>query len=203
MMNLRHLAASAALLLAFVSNSQAQWFARANAAHFDPSWKGYSGATGVGIAGGRFFGARQEHEVSLDISSAKWHADEVDFGVQLEGDETHTPFLLNYRYHVEGTEEFRRIGFYIGPCVGYTRSHVDFDLRGVSSQGSTQLKDTAWEFSWGGNVGFIVRLEHNLELDFGYRYLKISDTSYDFREGSIDVEAAHFNIFYGGVSVRF
>lgn len=201
-MKLRNLLVPAALLLALTTNSHAQWFARAMITRVDPSWEGYSGATGAGITGGRFFGARQQHEVSLDVSSAKWEADEFDSGLRLKGDETHTPVLLNYRYHVTGSDEFRNVQFYLGPCVGYTRSKVDFTITGLET-GPVQLEDSDWVFSWGGNAGFLVTLTRNLELEVGYRYLKLSDASYSFLDTSIEADSAHFNIYYAGLSVRF
>lgn len=177
----------------------AEAFIRPTISYVEPATDGFKSATGYGVAGGLNFGSGGNHEVSIEWDYVKW-----DFhyavlpGVDLALYEKFMPVMVNYRYYVAGTEELKNVRFYIGPSAGMTRSEFGGTLSGVGS-----TSDSKWTFSWGGSVGFVVKLAKRVDLDIGYRYIKIQGGTYHFEGLPLRFADSHANVFYGGIGFRF
>jgi opacity protein-like surface antigen len=178
----------------------AEAFIRPTIFYVEPATDGFKSATGYGVAGGVCFGSGENHEVSIEWDYVKWDFHlTVSPGVDLASwYEKFMPVMVNYRYYVAGTEELKNVRFYIGPSAGMTRSEFGGTLSGVGS-----TSDSKWTFSWGGSVGFVVKLAKRVDLDIGYRYIKIQGGTYHFEGLPVRFEDSHANVFYGGIGIRF
>lgn len=200
-MKITKLLAPAVLLCAFNLNAHAQWFVRSDITRLDISWEGYSNATGVSVTAGRTFGSRGQHELSLQLDYAKWKFNDTDGYVTVGGSDKYTPTLLNYRYHVWGTDQFKNVQFYMGPAVGFTYEKVDYNLTGSGVRLSGD--DSDWLFTWSGSAGFLIPVTRQVEIDLGYRYLHFEGGEFTIAGSRISTGSAHAHVFYGGVGVKF
>jgi opacity protein-like surface antigen len=164
----------------------------------------FKSKTSYGISSGVYFGSSGNHEVSIELGYVKW-----DFrpavlpGVDLALYEKFMPVMANYRYHVAGTEELKNVRFYIGPSIGFSKTEIGGSLTTPGGSGSDS--DSNWSLSWGGSAGFVVKLAKRVDLDIGYRYIKIRGDTYRGGVTGITVvtEDSHANVFYGGIGFRF
>lgn len=195
------LAALGAATLATASS--AEYFIRPLIAHVDPDQDGYSSATGFGLAGGRYFGPKLQHELSVDLTFTKWE-DSANMGSMgsVSAEEAHMPVLVHYKYHFALSDGPSPLRLYVGPGLGMTQTELD--LRGtVTGLGTFADSDSNWNFTWAASVGIIFKLSPKVDLDFGYRYLHVKGSDYNLLGGTFEAEDGKASVFYGGVGFRF
>lgn len=193
-----------AALLSLTSSSHAQWFVRGAVTCVMPNEDGHSAATGAALTAGKYLGKHSEHELSLEVSSARWHYD----GFNYEERETRTPVLLNYRYHIAARDDlFKNVEFYLGPSLGYSQSKLHFRIgSGYESIGVDPTDETnaQWVFNWGGSAGCLVRVYRNAEIDFGYRFTHSESGAWNFSHlAPIPFRDINTSTLYLGLGVRF
>jgi len=181
----------------------AEAFVRPVVSYVKPSGDGYSSSTAIGLAAGVYLGAQSEHEINLEFAYTKWDLHESYGGpLHLEGEEKFLPVLVNYRYYVrDDTAALKATRFYLGPCVGMTRTKLDFTFTGSGVRFASN--DSDWVFTYGGSTGFVTKLGGRFELDLGYRYLRLDQSDYSAPGTTLKGKNSSAHVFSAGVGFRF
>ena len=179
------------------ASSKPEYFIRPLVAYVKPT-DGNS-ATGFGFAAGGSFGSQKEHEVSFELTHAKWDESMTDPTVSVSGSLKYMPYLLSYRYYF-GPEALKA-RFYVGASAGFTS--VDVSVQAVDSGATFSGSDTAWGSTLAGTIGVKVRLSEKADLDLGYRYQHTSGPTITLAGESIELDDLKVHVVYVGVGFRF
>lgn len=130
--------------------------------------KTLGGALGFGIAGGDTFGAKNEHEVGLELGVVNFKAAKTTPDTGTDEIRLKTiPILLNYRYYLSVKAVSAR--FYINPSVGFTHLKYVENCPGfpLPNNGTT----SKYGFTAALSLGAAVKLAESTDFDIGYRFL--------------------------------
>lgn len=187
--------------LTVLSSQAAETFIKPLVSYVAPSTEGYSDAGAVGFAAGTRIGGNNEHEFSFETHYAQWDAKFRSPGLNADGTQRFVPNLVGYKIRGNGINTLENVTFYIGPNVGATYIQTEGKASGVISGRDSH---SAWVLTYGGSAGFIINLSKRLELDIGYRFLRM-EAQDDFNLGPFLVrsEAANVSVVSAGLGIKF
>jgi opacity protein-like surface antigen len=175
-------------------------FLRPNVAYVSPDTDGYSDEAYIGVTGGVTFDAKQQHEVSLEVGTIRWDNSE-NLGVsRIDSDESYIPFLAGYRYYVQPVDS--KVRFFAGPSIGIAQADYNVTLY---NRGAPIAGDDSNEmlFTYAFNIGASIKLNDNISIDLGYRYLVMADTQTEILGTIIDVDEFKTHALTLGANIRF
>lgn len=187
-----------ALFLSASALTAAESFIRPIISSVHPDTDGYSSAIGVGLASGIYFGPNNTQELSFEWSHVRWDSDDTIAGIRVKGRETYMPFMVNYRFHFKPSEN---VAIYIGPSAGVASTQVDANLSGAGLRAS--VSDSDWVSTYGGTGGVILKLTKRIDLDVGYRYMRLGGGEYNVQGFKYETDDAGAKAFYAGIGLRF
>lgn len=191
--------ALATLLTALAGTARAEGFLRPSLLFVSPTMSGASTATGFGLAAGGRFGAKAEHELSLEGDWVKWDESATYAGFHVSGSLKYQPLLLNYRYYFGTTESPAR--FYLSPTAGFACTTAE--VNAIGTDVNLAVSDSTWSAAYGAGVGVAIRLAPKVDLDLGYRFLHVKGSSVTISGTTVTLDDANAHILYAGVGFRF
>ena len=170
----------------------------------DPSTDGYSSATTAGLCAGYYWNSETSSiskEASLEIGYTKWtYRGDVD-GYGVRAKEEYLPVLLNLRAHFPLGKELERVRFYFGPSLGLAQARGTVKVSDDEDTYSASVSD--WSFCYGGTAGFVFQLTDKVDLDVGFRLLRLEGSDFDVEGYQLETEASTTKIWYAGLGYRF
>ncbi len=147
-------------------------------------------SAGFTVAGGAYFGSKNEHEVGLSVGVVNFDLKPVVIsGVRVTGDVKTVPVLATYRYYLGARND--RVRLYAAPSAGWTfiKMSATGELSGITASDS----DSETDFTWSLGVGVLVNVAPKFDIDAGYRYQQIN------------AGGGHVNVstIYAGLNWRF
>ena len=179
-------------------------FARPIIGIADPSTDGYSSATTAGLCAGYYWNSETSSitkEASLEIGYTKWtyRGDVEGYGVRAK--EEYLPVMLNLRAHFPLGKELERVRFYFGPSLGLAQARGSIKVSDGEDTYSGSVSD--WSFCFGGTAGFVFQLTDKIDLDVGFRLLRLEGSDFDVEGYSVESETSTTKIWYAGLGYRF
>lgn len=191
--------------LVITSQASAQYFVRPMITYLDPHEGQFSSEVGFAVSAGKYLGAQQQHELSLDVGVAKTEHTGGNPFITISAEMEYLPVLAKYQYHYPLRAASIPASIYVGPAVGVTRMSFSLNERTVIPFGTSVVSgsDDQWNFTWGGSAGVLIKVARNVDIDVGFRYLEVQGADYDLGFASMEMEKTSPTFFYAGVGFRF
>lgn len=170
----------------------------------DPSTDGYSSATTGGLCAGYYWhgeNASVTKEASLELGYTRWTYRGDLEGYSVRAKEEYLPVLLNLRAHFPMGQNLDRVRFYFGPSLGLAQARGSAKVKVGSTTYSGSATD--WAFCYGGTAGFVFQLSDKVDLDLGFRLLRLEGSDFDVGGSHFEGEASTTKIWYAGLGYRY
>jgi opacity protein-like surface antigen len=196
------LAACATLMAAASSSVAADYFVRPLVSYVSPIGDAPS-TDGYGVCAGTNIGQQNAHEFSFEMSLVRWHEDNPSGAAYPYAGRFYRPairyatYLINYRYHFGDRNAKAR--FYLGPAVGRTYAQLESSIFGFR----TWTGDATWSTTWSGSAGVLVRVSPHVELDLGYRFVRIEGADFTLSGVPAKMGTSNSHVIYAGAGWRF
>jgi opacity protein-like surface antigen len=156
-----------------------------------------SAVAGYDLSGGRGNGWRLEVELAYLRAEADTHSVSGLGALDAGGSKTALIGFANAYYDLAMTQSTR---IFLGGGIGL--ANLSLNSQNTAATG-TLINDSATAFAWNLSSGVNFAVTNNVDLELGYRYLRIENAdlvSADGRTNSVD---SSDHIIYGGMRYKF
>lgn len=195
---------AAAVAVVLVCSATAGGFIRPIIGVADPSVEGYSSSTTYGVCAGYYWAGSESRftkEASLELGYTKWTTRGDVEGYDFRASEKYMPVMLNLRVHVGLEPSLSKVRFYFGPSLGLTQSKGSLHVDDGEDFFAAHVSD--WSFCWGGTAGFVFQLTDKVDLDLGFRLLRLDGSDFSIDGETYASDSSNTKIWYAGLGYRF